>query len=63
MEVTRPSTTLPPGAGLDVTDILGCDEVEVQPLRMVHLALTFPEPVEYGCTPIMKTAAQAAGGR
>ncbi len=30
-----------------MTDILGGDEVEVQPLRIMHIALSFPEPVEY----------------
>ncbi len=46
-ERPRPAGAHAPGAGLDVTDILGGDEVEVQPLRIMHIAFSFPEPVEY----------------
>ena len=37
----------PPGAGLGLTGIVGGDEIEGQPPRTMHIALTEGERVEY----------------
>ena len=47
VEVTRPPTTLPPGAALGLTGIVGGGKIEGQPPRAMHIALTEGERVEY----------------